>query len=94
MAYQNLLADLYVEGDLTIGLELLVEALQSDGAAGTSGNYHGVQIPGPDYAKRVDAFHGYGERVEDPAKLEQAPNNGLAAVSEGKVVLVDVVLSI
>ena len=35
IAYQNLLADVYVEGDLTIALGLLVEALQSDGAVDT-----------------------------------------------------------
>ena len=64
------------------------------GAAATSGIYHGVHIPGPDYAKLVDPFHGYGERVEDPSKLKQALKNGLAAVNEGKVALVDVVLSI
>ena len=64
------------------------------GAAATSGIYHGVHIPGPDYAKLVDPFQGYGERVEDPSKLKQALRNGLAAVSEGKVALVDVVLSI
>ena len=64
------------------------------GAAATSGIYHGVHIPGPDYAKLVDPFQGYGERVEDPSKLKQALKNGLAAVNEGKVALVDVVLSI
>ena len=33
MAYQNLLADMYVEGDLTIALQLLTQALESNGAA-------------------------------------------------------------
>jgi len=65
-----------------------------DGAAVSSGIYHGVHIPGPDYAKLVDPFNGYGERVEDPSKLKQALKNGLAAVNEGKIALVDVVLSI
>ena len=64
------------------------------GAAATSGIYHGVHIPGPHYAKLVDPFDGYGERVEDPAKLKQALRNGLAAIKEGKIALIDVVLSI
>ena len=33
MVYQNLLADLYVEGDLTIGMGLLIEALQTHAAS-------------------------------------------------------------
>jgi acetolactate synthase-1/2/3 large subunit len=33
MAYQNLLADMYVEGDMTITLRLLTEALEANGAS-------------------------------------------------------------
>lgn len=62
------------------------------GTAATSDIWHGVHIPGPDYAKLVDPFGGYGERVEDPSKLKQALQNGLAAVAEGKIALIDVVL--
>ena len=62
------------------------------GTAATSDIWHGVHIPGPDYAKLVDPFGGYGERVEDPSKLKQALRNGLAAVAEGKIALIDVVL--
>ncbi len=65
-----------------------------DGAAATSGIFPGVHSPGPHYAKRVDPFDGYGERVEDPSKLKQALQNGLAAIKEGKVALIDVALSI
>ena len=64
------------------------------GDAATSELYYGVHIPGPDYARLVDPFDGYGERVEDPSKLKGALQNALAAVNEGKVALVDVVLSI
>jgi len=64
------------------------------GAAATSGIYHGVHIPGPHYAKLVDPFDGYGERVEDPSKLKQALQNGLDAIKEGKIALIDVALSI
>ena len=65
-----------------------------DGDAATSGIWHGVNIPGPNYAKLVEPFDGYGERVEDPAKLKEALRNGLAALKEGKIAMIDVVLSI
>ena len=68
-------------------------AYYPDGDAARSGIWHGVHIPGPDYAKLVEPFGGYGERVEDPADLAQALLNGLAAVNEGRVALIDVVLN-
>ena len=64
-----------------------------DGDAARSGIFHGVFIPGPDYARLVEPFGGYGERVEDPADLKRALQNGLAAVREGRMALIDVVLS-
>ena len=65
-----------------------------DGDAARSDIWHGVHIPGPDYAKLVDPFGGYGVKVEDPADLVPALKQGLAAVNEGRIALVDVVLSI
>ena len=65
-----------------------------DGVAAQSDLWHGVHIPGPNYAKLVEPFDGYGERVEDPAKLKQALQNGLDAVQKGQLSLIDVVLSI
>ena len=65
-----------------------------DGDASRSGIWHGVHIPGPDYPKLVDPFGGYGVRVEDPADLVPALKKGLEAVNEGRIALVDVVLSI
>jgi thiamine pyrophosphate-dependent acetolactate synthase large subunit-like protein len=56
--------------------------------------WHGVHIPGPDYPKLVEPFGGYGVRVEDPAELVPALKKGLEAVNEGRIALVDVVLSI
>ena len=64
------------------------------GDAATSGIFHGVHISGPNYAKLPEPFDGYGETVEDPGKLKQALQNGLDAVNQGKVALVDVVLEI
>ncbi len=63
------------------------------GTAAATGIFHGVNIPGPNYAQLVEPFDGYGERVEDPAKLRPALQNALAAVNKGKVALVDVVLA-
>lgn len=65
-----------------------------DGDATRSDIWHGVHIPGPDYAKLVDPFGGYGVRVEDPNDLVPALKRGLEAVNEGRIALVDVVLSI
>ena len=62
------------------------------GAAATSGVFHGVDIAGPNYAQLVEPFGGYGERVEDPGKLKSALQNGLEAVNDGRMALVDVVL--
>lgn len=64
-----------------------------DGDAARSGIYHGVHIPGPNYAQLVEPFGGYGEKVEDPAQLKQALQNGLNAVNEGRISLIDVVLN-
>ena len=64
-----------------------------DGAAARAGIYHGVSIPGPDYARLVEPFGGYGQRVTDPSDLPQALHNGLAAVRDGRIALIDVVLN-
>ena len=64
-----------------------------DGDAARSGIYHGVHIPGPNYAQLVEPFGGYGEKVEDPTQLKQALQNGLNAVNEGRISLIDVVLN-
>ena len=68
-------------------------AYYPDGVAARSDIWHGVHIPGPDYAKLVDPFGGYGERVDDPAHLARALRNGLDAVNEGRIALIDVVLN-
>ena len=64
-----------------------------DGAVAGSGVFHGVDIAGPNYARLVEPFGGYGERVEDPEKLKPALQNALAAVNKGRVALLDVVLA-
>jgi acetolactate synthase-1/2/3 large subunit len=64
-----------------------------DGDAAKSGIFHGVDIPGPDYQGLAAPFGGHGERVEDPKRLAGAIKDGLAAVAEGRVAILDVALS-
>lgn len=65
-----------------------------DGDAARSDIWHGVAIPGPDYAKLVEPFGGYGVRVDDPEKLIPALQTALAAVQDGRIALVDVALAV
>ena len=64
-----------------------------EGAAAKTGIFHGVDIPGPDYQGLADPFGGHGERVEDPKRLSGAIKDGLAAIAEGRVAILDVALS-
>jgi thiamine pyrophosphate-dependent acetolactate synthase large subunit-like protein len=64
-----------------------------DGDAAKSGIFHGVDIPGPDYQDLASPFGGHGERVEDPKRLAGAIKDAQAAVAEGRVAILDVVLS-
>ena len=64
-----------------------------DGDAAKSGIAHGVNIPGLDYQELVTPFGGHGERVEDPKRLAEAIKNGLAAVAQGKMAILEVELS-
>ena len=64
-----------------------------EGTAAQSGIFHGVDIPGPNYAELAAPFGGYGERVEVPRRLKSAIEEGLAAVAAGKTAIIDVVLS-
>ncbi|OGD46781.1 hypothetical protein A3K69_06950 [Candidatus Bathyarchaeota archaeon RBG_16_57_9] len=57
------------------------------------GQYYGVSCgPSPDYTKVVEAFGGYGERVEDPSEVRPALTRALRAVRGGAPSLLDVVL--
>lgn len=64
-----------------------------DGAAARSGIYHGVHIPGPDYARLVEPFGGYGARITDPSQLPQTLQTALAAIQNGRLALIDVALN-
>ncbi len=64
-----------------------------DGTAVDTDNFHGTHINAPDFAKVSESFGGYGERVEDPEKLEDALRNGLRAVNEGRPAVIDVAVA-
>ena len=61
-----------------------------EGAAVETGNYFGTFINGPDYVKVIEAFDGYGERVEDPDALPDALRRGQESVRAGKTAVLDV----
>ncbi|HEY8580915.1 MAG TPA: thiamine pyrophosphate-requiring protein [Beijerinckiaceae bacterium] len=48
--------------------------------------------PSPDYHKIAEAFGGYGERVEDPAKLIPAMERALDKVAQGQQATLNVVV--
>ena len=63
------------------------------GAAARQGKVVGTEItPAPDYPALARAFGGVGERVEKPAALRQALERGLAAIAQGRLALLEVVL--
>ena len=64
-----------------------------EGTSSQTGDFYGVNIPGPDYSELARPFGGHGERVEDPARLRGALQEAQAAVDAGNVAIVDVVLS-
>ncbi|MPY71143.1 MAG: thiamine pyrophosphate-binding protein [Alphaproteobacteria bacterium] len=52
----------------------------------------GHTIDAPEYSDLVAPFGGWGRRVEDPADLESAINEGMAAVAEGRTAILNVVI--
>ena len=67
--------------------------LYPKGTAVDTDTYFGTHINGPDYLKVIEAFGGYGERVEDPEQLVAALQRGHEANRSGKTVLLDVLIS-
>jgi acetolactate synthase-1/2/3 large subunit len=47
--------------------------------------------PSPNYEKIVEFAGGYGEKVEDPAKITGAIERGLKAVSDGNPAVLNIV---
>jgi acetolactate synthase-1/2/3 large subunit len=64
-----------------------------DGWAVRTRQFAGTSIaPRPDYALLARAFGGHGERVEQPGEVREALKRGLAAIAQGQLALVHVVL--
>jgi thiamine pyrophosphate-dependent acetolactate synthase large subunit-like protein len=61
-----------------------------EGVTVETGKYLGTFINGPDYVKVIEAFGGYGERVEDPDALPDAVKRCQSAVGAGKTAVLDV----
>ena len=64
-----------------------------EGTSSQTGDFYGVDIPGPDYSELARPFGGHGERVQDPVRLRGALEEAQAAVNDGQVAIVDVALS-
>ncbi|MGB0574937.1 MAG: thiamine pyrophosphate-dependent enzyme [Alphaproteobacteria bacterium] len=61
------------------------------GNAVETGNYSGLHIgPAPEYWKIIEAFGGYGERVDEPGDVRAAITRGLEAVEKGQAALIDI----
>jgi acetolactate synthase-1/2/3 large subunit len=62
-----------------------------EGHAVKTNNYSGLHIaPGPEYSKIIEAFGGYGERVDDPAEVRGAIQRGLDALKKGQSAMLDI----
>jgi len=65
----------------------------SEGSALRTGSFYGdVIAPTPDYWKIAAAFDAYGERVGESENLKAALERGMAAVSQGRTAVIDVIL--
>jgi thiamine pyrophosphate-dependent acetolactate synthase large subunit-like protein len=67
--------------------------LYPEGTAVEKNSYFGTHIKGPNYVKVIEAFGGYGERVESPNELVAALKRGYDATGNGRTALIDVVVS-
>jgi acetolactate synthase I/II/III large subunit len=48
--------------------------------------------PAPDYARLAEACGAYGEKLEDPGKIQAALERGLKRIADGETVLLDVMI--
>jgi len=64
-----------------------------DGLASKANSLPIVDLtPSPDYEKITEAFGGYGERVDDPAKLLPALERGYKKLQDGQQVTINAVV--
>jgi acetolactate synthase-1/2/3 large subunit len=64
-----------------------------EGVAVETGKYFGTHINGPDYVKVIEAFGGYGEKIEAPDALPDALKRGQEATRAGRTAVLDVVIA-
>ena len=64
-----------------------------DGVAAEKDLFYGRMITDLDYAELVRPFAGFGERVEDPARLPGALEEALAATRAGRTAILNVIVS-
>jgi acetolactate synthase-1/2/3 large subunit len=65
-----------------------------DGYSSRTKTYIGTGIvPPPNYVGIMKACGGFGERVDDPTKLEKAFRHSLSALARGKPALIDMILA-
>ena len=64
-----------------------------DGAGARNKLFYGEPVNGFNYEELVKPFGGFGVAVDDPAKLKPALQQAHAAVMEGKIALVNVILA-
>ncbi|MBM2806688.1 MAG: hypothetical protein HW419_4581, partial [Deltaproteobacteria bacterium] len=65
-----------------------------DGAAKSTGVHFGAEIgPRPDYQHYAKAHGGYGYRVSEPSEIKTAIEQALKHETEGKLTVIDLVLS-
>ena len=50
--------------------------------------------PRPDYAKLVEAFGGWGTRVDEPGEIVSTVRKGIEEVKAGKPALLDILISV
>ena len=63
------------------------------GSAKKTEVYFGGPIPGADYRYYADIYGGYGVQVKEPKAIKPAVERALKANSEGRLAVIDVVLS-
>lgn len=63
-----------------------------DGVGKQHNLFYGAPINGPDYAELVAPFGGFGRKVEDPADLGAAIQEGLVAINDGRTAILNVVV--
>jgi acetolactate synthase-1/2/3 large subunit len=68
-------------------------SMYPDGLASKANSLPIVDLsPSPDYHKITEAFGGYGERIEDPAKLIPARERALNKVEQGQQATLNVIV--